>query len=104
MQGLKLPESDKFIRFWMEIQKAAAEKNAVFYLDTGEGHDFETPEMEGEYLSGWLVPVERCEAFELGWKLGSDYVADEFDDVCLIAKWSFVDGNLVIRFAVDMVS
>jgi hypothetical protein len=102
MQGLRTQENDKFLKFWDLVQTAAKEKNAIFFLDTGEGHDFETPDMEGECLSGWLVPVSRSAEFEKDWMKGSEFVPPEFSDICLIAKWEIIDNSISIRFVEDV--
>ena len=46
MLGLKTQESNKFNAFFEIVQKKASEKDCVFFLDSGDGNDFETESME----------------------------------------------------------
>ena len=64
MRGLRTQEGEKFERFFALVEKKAEKKDAVFFLDSGEGHDFENDNMEGENLSGWLIPNEKVKEFE----------------------------------------
>lgn len=64
MRGLRTQEGEKFERFFALVEKEAEKIDAVFFLDSGEGHDFENDEMEGENLSGWLIPNDKVKKFE----------------------------------------
>ena len=39
-----------------------------FFVLTTEGHDIVTEEFEGEYMTGWLVPIDRADEFEKEWQ------------------------------------
>lgn len=96
MQGLRTPENDRFCTFFDIVQKEAAKQGAVFFLDCGEGKDFETENMEGEDLSGWLIPDDKVSQFEPmflnnenlhGWK-----------DFLRLCCWHMNDGDMLIEF------
>ena len=88
MLGLKTQESPKFNRFWQLIQDTAHKYNCAFFGFAGEGRDFETPEMEGEDFSGWLVPFDHAAAFEAIWSKASSN-AKELEDAFPTAKFLF---------------
>ena len=86
MRGLKTQEGKKFERFFSMVQQEAAKKNAVFFLECGEGHDFETDQLEGEDLRGWLIPNNQAGRFEKEWMNGSP--GDEWAGRIAWATWS----------------
>lgn len=89
MFGLKTQESQKFNRFWRLIQDTARKSNCAFFGFAGEGRDFETTEMEGEDFSGWLVPLDDADAFEVLWTKPSSTAID-IEDSFPKAKFLFV--------------
>lgn len=93
--GLKTQESDKFKLFFQIVQQTAAKNNCVFFLDAGDGRDFETETLEGEDLMGWLIPREKVSEFEPLWK--EDAVSDEWTDFFTWAIWSN-DNGLTVKF------
>ena len=95
MRGLRKQESKKFEKFFEIVQSTAALQNSVFFLDAGEGRDFENSEMEGEDLSGWLVPNEKADEFEEFWSKND--VSDDWSDMFGFAIWSDAD-NPIINF------
>ena len=44
-QGLRTQENSKFLNFWKIVQEEASKRNSVFFLDSGEGNEIETPEI-----------------------------------------------------------
>lgn len=95
MLGLRTNESDKFIRFFEIVQVAAQKQGCVYYLDAGDGRDFENDEYEGEDLMGWLIPLEEVHKFEKEWNRGD--VSDEWSRFYMWAVWSVPD-NPTIKF------
>ena len=89
MRGLRTQESSKFLRFFEIVQKAAEEQGEVFFLDTGEGRDFETELLEGEDLSGWLVPQNEADEFEAEWSKWAERQA--WDRYSYWAEWKNAD-------------
>lgn len=100
MRGLPEPEGDKFLRFFTLVQEAAKEQGAIFFLETGDGHDFENDEMEGENLFGWLIPEAEADRFEEIWRRNPHDLdaLDEWYDVLGFAKWEVADGTMRIFF------
>lgn len=99
MRGLKWPENERFERFFSVIQQAAQEKHAVFFLFAGEGRTFTTSNMEGEDLSGWLIPDEKATEFEHQWQQNNSLAAlQEWVDYFVWVVWSFESGTLLVQF------
>ncbi|MBE6598912.1 MAG: hypothetical protein E7638_05670 [Ruminococcaceae bacterium] len=85
MQGLRTQETNKFKKFFSIVQDAAKKNGCVFYLDAGDGRDFETDSLEGEDLMGWLIPERMAEEFEPIWKRG--LVSDDWSEYFGFAIW-----------------
>lgn len=104
-RGLKGFGSDdeKFLRFFSIVQDTASKMGCVFFCWAGEGNEFETDRLDGENLSGWLVPNEFADDFEAQWAAqweeNSSPIDDRFDKYDVFAVWS-VDGSgaLTIHF------
>lgn len=94
MRGLKTQEGKKFERFFSLVQQEASRKKAVFFLECGEGHDFETDRLEGEDLRGWLIPLEKADGFEREWMKGRP--GDEWADQIAWATWTGNEESPVI--------
>lgn len=96
MLGLRTQESDKFNIFWELVQKTAQKRDSTFFGDCGEGRDFETPDMEGEDFSGWLIPNGQAETFEE--EFLQNRVSDEWSDFITFAIWARVGDNISVEF------
>ncbi len=96
MQGLKKQENEKFNKFWEIVQNEAERNEARFFLDCGEGREFSTDTMEGEDLSGWLIPNKEAEEFEKLWKAGEDI--KRFSEFICFAEWEKMGENIVVEF------
>lgn len=64
MRGLRKSEGDKFEKFFKKVQEEAKMKDAVFFLDCGQGKQYEDEEIECEDMWGWLIPEEMVSEFE----------------------------------------
>ncbi len=95
MKGLRTQETNKFKKFFSIVQDAAGKKNSVFFLDAGDGNDFETDTLEGENLMGWLIPEDKLTDFEKEWDKGD--VSDDWSQYYLWAIWKNAE-NPVISF------
>lgn len=95
MLGLKTQESNKFKKFFNLVQKTAERNGCVFFLDAGDGRDFENETLEGEDLMGWLIPLEKVAEFEQLWK--DDDVSDDWTDFFVWAVWNN-DKELTVKF------
>ncbi len=99
MRGLKGQESKSFERFFALVQHAAAEKNALFFAFAGEGRTFTSDDMEGEDLSGWLIPIERADVFERQWNQNNSLSAlQEWTDFFVWAVWNIENEMLSVHF------
>ena len=95
MLGLRTQESEKFKKYFSIVQEAARGIKCVFFLDSGDGRDFETDTLEGEDLMGWLIPEDRVLEFEKMWKAWE--VSDEWTDFYKWAIWDNPD-NPTVKF------
>ncbi len=86
MVGLRTCEGEKFERFFELVQKEALKQGKVFFLDSGEGHDFDNGFMEGENISGWLIPTEKADEFEKEYMKIHDDPEGWYDYFCW-AEW-----------------
>ena len=93
MLGVRTRETSKFQRYFEIVQATADQKGCVFFLDAGDGRDFETDKLEGEDLMGWLIPKDRVEAFEKEWE--SDDISDDWSDFYKWAIWDNPDSPTV---------
>lgn len=96
MLGLKTQESVKFEAFWNQVQEKANEKECVFFLECGEGREFETDTMEGEDLRGWLIPKEQVEKFQKEWN--EDQVSDDWMENIFWAEWTKINEKVLVEF------
>lgn len=96
MQGLRTRENDKFLKFWEVIQRKAQEEGKMFFSDCGEGRDFETEDMEGEDMRGWLIPLDNTKQFEKQWM--NHEALDEWVDRICWAEWENMNGKITVKF------
>ena len=95
MRGLKTQETSKFNKIFSIVQDTANQKGCVFFLDAGDGRDFETNTLEGEDLMGWLIPNDKSTDFEESWL--NDDISDDWSDYYVWAIWNNQD-NPKIKF------
>lgn len=100
MLGLKTQESEKFKAFHNLIQEKANEQKMVWFLEAGDGHEFENEMMEGEDLSGWLIPKERSAMFEREWlKTDGTQGLEKWLRFFKWVEWKMDDdGNVTVEF------
>ncbi|MDD6298603.1 hypothetical protein [Hornefia butyriciproducens] len=98
MQGLRTLEGKKFETFFKIVQDEALTGGKIFFLDSGEGQEFETDDMEGENLSGWLVPIEKAYEFEKQF-IKRDIDNEKWDDFFSFARWSWSNQQITITFS-----
>ena len=96
MRGLRTQESNEFGRFFTVVQHAAEELNCVFFLDCGEGNDCNIGDMQGEELSGWLIPQSRAKSFGIEWLKCSE--SERWNEFYTFAIWHTDNGVLSIEF------
>ena len=99
-QGLRMQENKKFLNFWEIVQKEASKHNAVFFLDSGEGNEIETSDINAEDLSGWLVPKNQAEEFDVLFKkFDKSAISNKFDNFYMIASWQKEKDTFSVTFA-----
>ena len=96
MRELRTHENNKFKRFFSHVREAAAKRNSIFFVDSGEGREIITDELEGEDLFGWLVPDDKVEEFEKDFKAGE--VPEKWIDLCCFAIWERKGDSISIKF------
>ena len=94
MLGLRTKASDKFVKYFEIVQATAQQHDCVYYLDAGDGRDFENEVYEGEDLMGWLIPVDFVAAFEKEWNYGD--VSDEWSKYYTWAIWDTPESPSII--------
>ena len=82
--------------FWNLVQEAAHERNCSFFIDCGEGREFETDDMKGEDLFGWLIPQNKKYEFSQEFREGN--VSDKWSEFLVFAFWEENNGSIAIRF------
>ena len=68
MRGLCTSEGEKFKNFFALVQEEVKKKDAIFFLESGDGRDFEYGDLDCADLCGWLVPEAEADEFEAIWK------------------------------------
>ena len=96
MLGLRTQETNKFEKFIELIQNEATKKEKVFFLDAGDGRDFETNDMEGEDLTGWLIPLSKVDEFKKVWEKAE--VDDDWIDFFIFVSWKKKGSRITITF------
>ncbi|MCI8387033.1 MAG: hypothetical protein HFE63_01020 [Clostridiales bacterium] len=95
MMGIRTLENDKFLQFFKLVQDKADSMNMVFFLFCGEGHSFEDDNLEGENLSGWLIPKDRADEFNQKF-IEYDSDLDDWDDFFAFAEWKRSSNDIII--------
>ena len=96
MRGLKTQEQQKFVNYFSLVQSAAERQGCVFFLYAGDGNDFETDNLEGETLMGWLIPKRDSHKFEDLWSRGDP--SDDWSDYFTWADWADDKGKINVSF------
>lgn len=96
MRGLRTEEGTKFERFFAIVQSEAKKNGNIFFLDCGEGRDFTTSDMEGEDLSGWLIPEKDEEEFTPLFESGN--IPADWDEMFVFCIWEKRDGEIAVEF------
>lgn len=96
MLGLRTQETKKFENFILLVQNKAKEKDCVFFLDAGDGREFSTNDIEGEDLTGWLIPTSKISEFTPIWK--ADNVDDDWINFFCFVVWKQNDDELTVEF------
>lgn len=96
MRELRTQEGNKFKKFFEIVRKEAGKRKSVFFVDCGEGREVFTEDMEGEDLSGWLVPEDKADAFQAEFDTGD--VSEKWNDYVFFAIWKKEEDGIAIAF------
>lgn len=94
MKGLRTQENNNFIKFFEVVQSEAEKIGKVFFLDCEEGHDGSVNGMEVCNLSGWLIPADKANEFELLWKREKE--DDNWSDFFVFVSWKDENGLKIV--------
>ena len=96
MRELRTQEENNFIKFFEIVRAEAKKRDCVFFLDCGEGREIITDDMEGEDLSGWLIPENKADSFQkefVAWD-----VSEKWNDNVVFAIWKKEKNGISITF------
>lgn len=96
MRELRTQESQRFERFFQLVRNEAQKQGCVFFVDCGEGREFVSEDMEGEDLSGWLIPREDADRFQI--EFDKNDVSEKWDDFMKSLCWKQLDGKISVTF------
>ena len=88
-----MSKEDAFIEL---VNTAALQRGCEFFVSNGEGRDFETDNLIGEDLFGWLIPVEQVSAFQKEFETNT--ISDRWTDHMRFAIWHKTDDFITIDF------
>lgn len=88
---------EKFDRFWRLVERSAEDQYCKFYMDSGEGREIVTDELDGEDLSGWLIPVQLVAAFRDDWSIG-EANREKWSPYYKFARWYKTGEAITIHF------
>lgn len=96
MRGLRTQEPTNFINFFELVQKAAAQLGCVFFLDSSDGNERLFGDMEISDLTGWLIPNNLSERFELIWKENNE--SDEWVEFFRFVEPVIENDTVLVKF------
>jgi len=96
MRELRTQENKEFERFFEVVRKEAEKEGSVFFVESGEGREIITDDMDGEDLSGWLIPRNEADEFEKEWKKND--VTGKWNKFFRFAIWNEGNGKISISF------
>ncbi len=97
MVGLRTRENDKFLKFWAIVQNEAQKSNKTFFLDCGDGQEYEDENIECENLTGWLIDNTKVDDFNKIFSSNTS-IGDEWADDIVLAKWSKTGDLITVKF------
>lgn len=96
MRELRTQESKKFEHFFRLVRAEAQKQGCIFFVDCGEGREFILEDMEGEDLSGWLIPREDADRFQI--EFDKNDVSEKWDDFMKSLCWKQLDEKISVTF------
>ncbi|MCH4207905.1 MAG: hypothetical protein LKF79_05920 [Solobacterium sp.] len=98
MRGLRKQEDITFERYFELVQKSANDKDCTFFCDTVQGIEFSLGEIEGDVLTGWLIPNQSADLFE-GLFTANAIDRDTWDQFYVEVSWKLKDDEILISFS-----
>jgi len=99
-QGLRTQKNNKFLNFWKIVQEEASKYDSIFFLDSGEGNEIETEDINAEDLSGWLIPKNQAAEFDkLFQSFNNVAISEKFDNFYMIASWTQAKDSITVTFS-----
>ena len=96
MRELRTQEGNKFKKIFEIVRAEAKKRKCIFFLDCGEGRELFTEDMEGEDLSGWLIPESEADAFQKEFDAGD--VSEKWNENVFFASWKKDQNGISIAF------
>lgn len=97
MVGLRTQENSKFLEFWKIVQGSANSLGKTFFLDCGEGNEYEDNCIECENLSGWLIANDAVNKFKKIFN-SKEPIGEEWEDSVAFVSWEKVNGKIKVKF------
>ena len=92
MRELRTQENNKFEHFFQLVRNEANKIDSIFFVDCGEGNEFIDNDMEGENLSGWLIPKKMADDFQK--EFDKNEASEKWDDFMSFARWDKQKGEV----------
>ena len=96
MRELRTQEGRKFENFFSFVRAAADKIGCIFFVDCGEGRELLTEDLEGEDLSGWLIPKDEADKFQKEFDSGE--ISEKWNNEFVFAIWNQNGKNISIDF------
>ena len=97
MVGLRTRENLKFLKYFTLIQDEASKLGKTFFLDCGEGNEYQDDEIECETLSGWLIDNENIAEFE-NLFINRKLIGEKWNDFVVFVDWKIENGKIEVSF------
>ncbi len=94
----KYLQDRRFLNYFAKVTGAAEREGKVFFMDTGEGHEYEKSKMQGEDLAGWLIDESEAQNFEERYCSFDKSIYYDFEEQFCFAEWEQGEDQLVIHF------
>lgn len=95
MLGLRTQEDSRFEKFFGIVEETAKKKNAVFFLDCGEGRGVFEDEIIYSDCSGWLIPNDKVEEFRAEYEGFKDL--SKWEDYVAWETWEKSNGKISVK-------
>ena len=97
MLGLRMQEEKDFENFFTIVQNTAKKQENVFFCDDCLGDEFTLGNLEGDCMTGWLIPLDEAERFEKVY-LANKINSKIWDNKYVLARWHINNGIVSITF------